>query len=288
VYLAVLWGRSAVATVAGVVPALATAFLLFRFDAGDEGPERFLGPAVWLVPAAVAAGVALYLRWLAAGRRRAVLDARREQRLDLANDLHDFVAHDISEIVAQAQAGRIVFGGERPELAKLLERIETAGVRALGSMDRTLALLRDPGEAARAPVGGIDDLEALVERFNGGGGPQAALELRLSGPVARETGAVVHRAVTEALTNVRRHAPTAATVSIELTEVDGSLRLRVEDDGRDAPRPAFRDSCGLGLAGMAERAESLGGRFEAGPREPSGWRITMRLPLQDINEGAPL
>ncbi|MDR7350661.1 signal transduction histidine kinase [Glycomyces algeriensis] len=288
VYLAVLWGRSAVATVAGVVPALATAFLLFRFDAGDEGPEQFLGPAVWLAPAAIAAGVALYLRWLAAGRRRAVLDARREQRLDLANDLHDFVAHDISEIVAQAQAGRIVFGGDRPELAKLLERIETAGVRALGSMDRTLALLRDPGEAARAPVGGVDDLEALVERFNGSGGPQAVLEIRLAKPVARETGAVVHRAVTEALTNVRRHARTAATVSIELTEVDGSLQLRVEDDGRDAPKAAFRDSSGLGLAGMAERAESLGGRFEAGPREPSGWRITMRLPLQDINEGAPL
>jgi len=288
VYLAVLWGPHAGAAVAGIAPALATSFLLFRFDSGEEGPGQIVGAAVWLVPAAIAAGVALYLRRLAAGRRRAVLDARREQRLDLANDLHDFVAHDISEIVAQAQAGRIVFGGDRPELAKLLERIETAGVRALGSMDRTLALLRDQGEAARAPVGGVVDLEALVERFNEGGGPQAVLELRLSGPVARETGAVVHRAVTEALTNVRRHAPTAATVSIELSEVDGALRLSVEDDGRDAPKPAFRDSSGLGLAGMAERTESLGGRFAAGPREPSGWRITLRLPLQDINEGAPL
>lgn len=292
VYLAVLWGARAAGS-AAVVPAFATAFLLFRFDSGEAGPGQLVGAAVWLAPAAIAAGVALYLRWLAAGRRRAVLEARREQRLALANDLHDFVAHDISEIVAQAQAGRIVFGGDRPELAKLLERIETAGVRALGSMDRTLALLRNAtqdstGEAARAPVGGVDDLAALVERFNEGGGPQAALELRLSGPVARETGAVVHRAVTEALTNVRRHAPTAATVTIELAEVDGALRLRVEDDGRDAPRPSSRDSSGLGLAGMAERAESLGGGFEAGPREPSGWRITMRLPLQDINEGAPL
>ncbi|MEU5153804.1 ATP-binding protein [Glycomyces sp. NPDC021274] len=288
VYLAVLWGPSAGAAVTGVVPGFATAFLLFRFDSGEAGPGQLVGPAVWLAPAMIAAGVALYLRRLAAGRRRAVLDARREQRLDLANDLHDFVAHDISEIVAQAQAGRIVFGADRPELAKLLERIETAGVRALGSMDRTLALLRDPGEAARAPVGGVDDLPALVERFNEGGGPQAVLELRLSSPVARETGAVVHRAVTEALTNVRRHAPTAATVSIELSEVDGMLRLRVEDDGRDAPKPSFRDSSGLGLAGMAERAESLGGSFDAGPREPSGWRITLRLPLQDTNEGAPL
>lgn len=288
VYLAVLWGPSAGAAVAGVVPGFATAFLLFRFDSGEAGPGQLVGPAVWLSPAMIAAGVALYLRRLAAGRRRAVLDARREQRLDLANDLHDFVAHDISEIVAQAQAGRIVFGADRPELAKLLERIETAGVRALGSMDRTLALLRDPGEAARSPVGGVDDLDALVDRFNEGGGPQAVLELRLASPVARETGAVVHRAVTEALTNVRRHAPTAATVSIELSEVDGALRLRVEDDGRDAPKPSFRDSSGLGLAGMAERAESLGGSFEAGPRDPSGWRITLRLPLQDTNEGAPL
>jgi signal transduction histidine kinase len=286
VFFTVLWGSRAAATAAAVAPAVATPLLLLRFALEDDPSVLLMGTAIWLLPAAGAAAVACYLRWLAAGRRRAVADARREQRLDLANDLHDFVAHDISEIVAQAQAGRIVFAADRPELAKLLERIETAGVRALGSMDRTLSLLRDPGEAARAPVGGVGDLEALVERFNEGGGPQAVLDLDLTAPVPREIGAVVHRTVTEALTNVRRHAPTAAAVTIALAEVDGSLRVRVEDDGRGAPKPTSRDSSGLGLAGMAERAESLGGSFEAGPREPAGWRITLALPLQDDHEGA--
>jgi signal transduction histidine kinase len=293
VFAAVRWGTGAVGSAAGAAAALAAALVWQRFalEGGLIGAAAV--SAAWLLPGLGAAAVAAYLRWLAFGRRRAVLDARREQRLVLANDLHDFVAHDISEIVAQAQAGRIVFGADRPELAKLLERIETAGVRALGSMDRTLALLRDSagesGDAARTPVAGVDDLEALIERFNHGGGPRAALDLQLTRPVPRETGAVVHRAVTEALTNVRRHAPTAETVTISLSEVDGSLRLRIEDDGRGAPKQASRDSSGIGLAGMAERAESLGGRFEAGPRESAGWRIALELPLQDtITQGAPL
>jgi signal transduction histidine kinase len=281
VFLAILWAPRTAAMAAAAVPAIATPLILYRFDFDDDGSVLLTGTSIWLLPAVVAVAVALYLRRLAADRRRAVADARREQRLDLANDLHDFVAHDISEIVAQAQAGRMVLAADRPDLAKLLERIETAGVRALGSMDRTLALLRDPGEAARAPVGGVDDLAALVERFNEGNGPFAALDLRLDSPVPRESGAVVHRAVTEALTNIRRHAPTATTVSIELSDTDGILSLTVEDDGTGTTKPASRDSSGLGLAGMAERAESLGGRFETGPRESGGWRIGLQLPLQD-------
>ena len=296
VFLAILRAPRSAAMAAAAAPAIATPLILYRFDLAGDRSLLLTGTSIWLVPAAIAIAVALYLRRLAADRRRAVADARREQRLDLANDLHDFVAHDISEIVAQAQAGRMVLAADRPDLAKLLERIETAGVRALGSMDRTLALLRDPGEAARAPVGGVDDLAALVERFNEGNGPFAVLDLRLNGPVPRESGAVVHRAVTEALTNIRRHAPTAATVSIELSDTDGMLGLTVEDDGRGAPKPASRDSSGLGLAGMAERAESLGEPFEAGPREAgpreiAGWRIGLRLPLQDNHieeQGAPL
>jgi signal transduction histidine kinase len=257
--------------------------ILYRFALDDV---LWTGISIWLLPAAIAVAVALYLRRLSADRRRAVADARREQRLDLANDLHDFVAHDISEIVAQAQAGRMVLAADRPDLVKLLERIETAGVRALGSMDRTLDLLRDPGDAARAPVGGVDDLESLVERFNQGGGPVAVLDLRLTAPVPRETGAVVHRAVTEALTNIRRHAPTAANVALTLSDEDGDLWLTVDDDGRGTPKSASRASSGLGLAGMAERAQSLGGRLDAGPREPAGWRIELRIPLAE-KETAP-
>jgi signal transduction histidine kinase len=281
VFLAVLWAPRAAATAAAAAPAAATPLILFRFALEDDPSVVLTATSIWLLPAAGAAGVALYLRRLAADRRRAVADARREQRLDLANDLHDFVAHDISEIVAQAQAGRMVLAVDRPDLARLLERIETAGVRALGSMDRTLALLRDPGAAARAPVGGVDDLDALVERFNESGGPLAVLDVRLAGPVPRETGAVVHRAVAEALTNVRRHAPTAARVSITLDDADGALMLAVEDDGRGTSRPASRASSGLGLAGMAERAASLGGSLEAGPRDAAGWRTAIHLPLPD-------
>ncbi|HEX2143923.1 MAG TPA: hypothetical protein VHG10_05370 [Glycomyces sp.] len=87
VYFAVLWADRAASTTAAAVPAIATPLLLYRFDFDGDRSVIVTGLSIWFVPAAAAAGVALYRRWLAAGRRRAVADARREQRLDLANDL---------------------------------------------------------------------------------------------------------------------------------------------------------------------------------------------------------
>src|SRR5690606_9185106 len=126
--------------------------------------------------------LAWYMRWSAAERGRAAEAARREQRLRLAGELHDFVAHDVSEIVARAQAGRAVLTAGEPRLEKLLEQIEAAGVRALESMDRTVHMLRDEGSTARAPVGGIDDIEELARRFTESEGIEVVVERRLSGP----------------------------------------------------------------------------------------------------------
>ncbi|WP_248647380.1 sensor histidine kinase, partial [Glycomyces tenuis] len=199
-----------------------------------------------------------------------------EHRLRLAGELHDFVAHDVSEIVARAQAGRAVLAAGEPKLAKLLEQIETAGIRALESMDRTVHMLRDDdGDAARAPVAGLDDIDELARRFTESERLDVTVDRRLSGPVGRESAAVAHRAVVEALTNVRRHARSATKVAIELSDAAGRLRVSVADDGRGGTGAGARSSTGMGLAAMAERAASLGGTVDAGAGPGGGWRVTV-------------
>lgn len=279
VYAAVRWSPPRAAAAAAGAAGAATALIVQRMLPGEPFLSLLAASALWLVPALAAGAVAWYLRWSAAERGRAAERARQEQRLGLAGELHDFVAHDVSEIVARAQAGRMVLAGGDPKLSKLLEQIEAAGVRALESMDRTVHMLRQ--DALRHPVGGLDDIEALARRFAASGDAEVVVDRRPLGDAGRENGAVAYRAVVEALTNVRRHAPTAATVSIEIAEDDGWLRVAVADDGRGAPRSGARSSAGLGLPGMAERVERLGGTVEAGPREPRGWRVAVRLPLPD-------
>ena len=278
VYLPVRWSPPRVAAVSASAAGAAIALMVQRFMPGESFWADLAGSALWLVPAIAVGGFAWYLRWAAAERERATDRARQEQRLSLAGELHDFVAHDVSEIVARAQAGRMVLAAGDPKMAKLLEQIETAGVRALESMDRTVHMLRDGDGSPRVPVGGIDDVDELARRFAASGPTEVVVDRRLPGTVGRENGAVAYRAVVEALTNVRRHAPSATKVSIELAEADGRLVVSVTDDGRGEPGSRSRDSAGLGLPGMAERVERLGGTVEAGPRRPHGWRVTVRLP----------
>ncbi|MYS66635.1 hypothetical protein GTW66_22215 [Streptomyces sp. SID5473] len=129
--------------------------------------------AFWLLPVAVAVGAGAYPRRAADRRRQAVDEARREQRLRLSRDLHDFVAHDISGIVVQAQAARFVAEADPGQALAALERIERAGLNALASMDRTVAMLHTAGVADGAPPG-PDRLPALVADFGAAGGAVAS------------------------------------------------------------------------------------------------------------------
>lgn len=165
----------------------------------------------WAVPAIGAALAGGYLRRQASRMKQAVRDARRDQQLELARDLHDFVAHDVSAIVVQAQAARFVAEQDPGQAVRALERIETAGLSALASMDRTVHALQEAGGGPTTPVPGLAQLPELVDRFEGG-----ALE---ADPVAvrglsREADTTAYRVAVEALTNVRRHAPGAAVVRV--------------------------------------------------------------------------
>ncbi|GAA3235678.1 sensor histidine kinase [Streptomyces lavendulae] len=257
--------------------------------------------AFWSVPVAGAVVVGGYPRLMEDRRRQAVLAARRAQQLELAHDLHDFVAHDVSGIVVQAQAARFVAQHDPAAAIQALERIERAGLAALASIDRTVRMLRtsdrntdgDGYGAAGDPTGartvhpGTGELAQVVERFGETGDVRARLDLApgVTEALSREGAATVHRLVVEALTNVRRHAPGAAGVRVVLSTDGTTVEVSVTDDGgrgRPAhlpglPRLERGTRGGGGLLALAERVRAFGGTFASGPYR-DGWRVTAVLP----------
>lgn len=260
--------------------------------------ERTGAFALWSLPALTAAVVGGYPRLMEQRRREAVTQARRTQQLRIARDLHDYVAHDISGIIAQSQAARYVAATDPHQAGAALERIERAGLNALSSMDRMVEMLRSADESADggeppAPLPGADQLSSLVDRFTATGHVEARLDAapEAVGALTRDTGSTVYRTVAEALTNVRRHAPSATRVDVALTlrrapegpdTVAHSVTLSVTNDGVPAgtlTRPRLRRGGGHGLAGLRERLAEAGGTLSAGPQD-GGWSLVAVLPAE--------
>lgn len=246
----------------------------------DAFPLIFIGVVCWLG----AVGLGLWLRYLDARRREAVAAAQREERLQLARELHDVVAHYVTGIVVQAQAAQLV-AERRPEaLPSALTAIEAAGGDALAAMRRTIGVLRDGDDAGgRSPS--PERLDDLVARF-AALHPTIEARLTASGDEASwppETAATVQRIVQEALTNVARHAAGARTVCVNVEEQAGCVTVEVSDDAPAGPAPPSPD--GYGLVGMRERVGALGGTLASGPHAGGGWRVQATLPLP--GEGTP-
>ncbi|MER7821674.1 signal transduction histidine kinase [Streptomyces sp. CG 926] len=243
--------------------------------------------AFWAAPALGALAAGGYLRRQASRMRRAVRDGRRDQQLELARDLHDFVAHDVSAIVVQAQAARFVADKDPEQAVRALERIEAAGLGALASMDRTVHALREAAGARSASVPGTSELPGLVERFEGGvldADPTAVREL------SREADTTAYRVAVEALTNVRRHAPGAAVVRVRLHRAANGIELSVANSaparGTGGLRGlGLRRRSGTGLAGLRGRVEAAGGTLRAGASTDGGWRVCAVFPAQERTLG---
>ncbi|MFI9485678.1 sensor histidine kinase [Promicromonospora sp. NPDC052451] len=242
--------------------------------------------AAWLC--ALAAG--LLGRLLVARREAAVDRVRRDERLAVARELHDVVAHHITGIVVQAQAAQLLLarGGTPPgspaqPVADAVAGIESAGAEALTSLRRVVGLLRDADDAS--PVApGPEALTVLVDRFETRG---PRVDLRLPDDATGwppEVTTTVYRVVQESLTNVTRHAPHARAVSVTVERVADGVRIEVSDDaparGRADPDRGHRPGTGqgYGLVGMRERVEALDGTLAAGPRPDGGWSVVATLP----------
>ena len=236
-----------------------------------EPVEAVAGAVFLLFPAVLGASV----RYWDTAHERDVERARLREREQLARELHDTVAHHVSAMAIQAQAGRVL-ADTRPEAAvSALRVIESEASRALAEMRAMVGALRDGEAAELAPQRGVADIPVLADVPAG----EAHVVVELSGDLDDLRPAVqsaLYRMAQESLTNAVRHARRATRIDLRVVGDLDSVHLTVSDDGE--PAPAVRSSYGYGLVGMKERATLLGGSFTAGPRTPRGWTVDVVLP----------
>jgi signal transduction histidine kinase len=288
---------------AAAYAALALVFVPAAFNVAEE---------VQVAPAAqrdqiLVASSAVYLvlvfgvwaigRWIAASRRKVLdLDQRRlaeargavdAERVRIARELHDIVAHSVTIMVLQAAGAERMLRRD-PDLAgRALATVREVGTEAMSELRRMLTVLRADDDSAddvgRQPrLADIDETLARVRRA----GVEVTLDVR--GTPARLDPSVdlaAFRVVQEALTNVTKHAGRGAAAFVTLTWGSG-LRVQVTDDGRGRPDSQLRSlSTGHGLLGLRERVAVIGGVLEAGPAPAGGFLVSAALPVPAADAG---
>lgn len=306
VVVAVAFGSVAVVDFAAIIAGVewetlnTTAFVLllpyslFRWGSGREAA---IGLAIMLVAAVLGAvndpntvndvlgGILILLLFMAVGasvryqdnaQRRQVEQGKLVEREQLARELHDTVAHHVSAIAVQAQAGRTL-ARSKPEAAiDALETIEEEASRALTEMRSMVGALRQGEDPDLAPQRGVADIERLAN----GAGDLPHVEVELSGDLDElrpSVQAALYRLAQESITNAVRHARHATRINVCVAGDDNRVRLTVSDDGVATPLSAGSSS-GFGIVGMTERAALLGGTLDAGPSTNGGWTVNAVLP----------
>jgi signal transduction histidine kinase len=207
---------------------------------------------------------------------RAVAD----ERLRIARELHDVVAHTMGVVAVHAGAGRLVADDDPAAARTALATIETATRSAMVEMRRLLGVLRggiDGQPAELGPAPGLGDLETLAAEVARSG---VTVDIRVTGtprPIAPGVDLSAYRIVQEALTNVIKHAA-GSRAQVSVHYASDAVTVQVDNDGEMPARPA-PTSPGLGLAGMRERVAVYNGEFSAGIRPDGGFRVVARLPL---------
>jgi signal transduction histidine kinase len=203
------------------------------------------------------------------GRRRAV-----QERLRIARELHDTLAHSL--VAINVRAGVAVDLDDSQDPSGALRDIKQVSATALRDLRATLSLLRDQDDAApTAPAFDLEAVPGLVDHARSAG-LHAEVDLQIDGAaVPSAIGGAAFRIVQEALTNVLRHAD-ASSAHVRVRANLDVLDIDITDDGRADHAGA---SAGLGLRGMDERAAAVGGRLDVGPRPEGGWRVHAVLPL---------
>jgi signal transduction histidine kinase len=313
---------TAVALLVGVEAALGAAVLAVEVSARSQDDlvrGLLVAGALWFVGDSVRerrrylAGLAeqAALRQQAeAGRAR---QAVREERVRIARELHDVVAHSLSVVTVQAGVGRKIEAARPGEALRALRAVEVTGRGALEELRRILGLLRDDAEQpSLEPAPGIGDLEALADRVRGAGIP---VRLAVTGDAAASPPAVsltAYRIVQEALTNVVKHAG-QAEASVRVQAGPDGVRITVTDNGAapSATAPEVSAEAGRaaaqaagvilrggaltaqagwtagqhGIVGMRERAAAFGGTLDAGLVPDVGFRVTAFLPVSGLVAG---
>lgn len=217
-------------------------------------------------------------------------EARRrveEERVRIARELHDVVAHQITLANAQAMVAEQLFDVEPGAARASLHDVVGTTRHALDDLRATVGLLRQPKEGVEPaePAPGLAQLPTLLESFRRAGLKVSLSEEGIRRPLPPGTDLTTYRIVQEALTNVTRHAR-ADTARVSLGWEAGRLVLSIADDGSDMPKPPGSPP-GFGLLGMRERATALGGRLSAGRAPEGGFLVAAELPIPMVQETDP-
>jgi signal transduction histidine kinase len=209
------------------------------------------------------------------------------ERVRIARELHDVVAHSMSIVAMHAGAGRLAVGTDPQAERAALQVIEDTTRGALGEMRRLVTVLREEGQARPqlGPVHGLGDLPELTAAVATAG---VTVDVRTSGDLAALPDGVslaAYRVVQEALTNVIRHAGSTRARVVVTAGEDDTLRLCVENDPGGQRRPAGPAGGGHGMSGMRERVQLYGGTLVSGPAAGGGWRVTAEFPAGDRDPG---
>lgn len=226
--------------------------------------------AFLLVPSTLGAAV----RFRGRAQERAVAQAKLSEREQLARELHDTVAHHVSAIAIQAQAGYTLAATDPDASIRALETIKTEASVTLTEMRNIVALLRKEGEE-HSPRKTLDQIADLSDIDH-----SPPIDVSLSGnldDVAPSIQTAAFRIAQEATTNARRHARHAHAISVAVNGTASEVTLTITDDG-DASYFDAESAAGYGLVGMRERATLHGGSFDAGPNQGRGWTVQVVLP----------
>jgi len=280
-------GLLQLSAIALAVPFLVLAFTGPSASSSERGALMVL--LAVLAPAAALGGIAVNARREAQENRAAsqviaetlVETTARGERVRIARELHDVVAHHISMVVVQAEGARLAVPGLPAAGAQRLSAIGDTARAALVEMRQLLGVLREGAQvdaAYRHPQPGLDQVTALIDEAREASGAATRLILRGAPvPLDPHVELVAYRIVQEALTNARRHAPGAA-VDVELTFADAELQLRVRDNG-PGPDPSG-PLRGHGVEGMHERAAAVGGTARTGAAPGVGYLVEAILPAK--------
>lgn len=292
--------RSGLALAAAFAATVVT-YAAFRLPPNLTG----ISPQWWQVAGMVATSAAIESAGWALGvavyRQRSYVDALRvhaaqelraqrelaarsaaEERLRIARELHDVVAHAMSVITVQAGVARYILPIRPEQTSDALEAIESTGRQALRDMRQLLGVLREEGERSPdRPAPGLAELGDLIEGTRAAG---TTVELRVCGevrPLPEGVELSAYRIVQEALTNVVKHAATDHARVVLAYEPE-QLAIEIVDDGTGAGVAAAASGGGHGLIGMRERAALHGGSLEAGPLPVRGYRVAARLQVPEL------
>jgi len=296
VIVAVYWVALTRAWAIAVAAGIAGAVAIFVTE-GLAGPFGwFGGPNATMWPELLAAGavggyVAARRQWLAAEADRAARaeQAREEEtrrrvdaeRMRIARELHDVVAHSMAMINVQATAAGMRLADDPASAAEAIQAIRGASKSGLRELRTILQVLRQADEASpAAPTPDLRAIAALVEATSSAGTPTTLQLAEPASPLPPSVALAAYRIVQESLTNVVRHAG-RVPAAVGLRQDGGYLQVDVVNDAGAAPA-ACGDGSGTGLAGMRERAVALGGTLDAGPRPEGGFAVRARLPIASV------